>query len=86
MIELATLTEDDKVLGKIKNAWSFADRMQRQLQLNCTYYCWLAIEGVRDNMLDGMVLSIRNRSMGLKKGESCSLERRFPFVYCLRVK
>jgi len=78
VIELTTLTEDDEVLGKIRSTWSFADRMQRQLQLNGTYYCWLAIEDVRDDMLDDMVSSIRNRSMGLKKGESCKPVRPFP--------
>jgi len=79
VIELTTLTEDDEVLGKIKSTWSFADRVQRQLQLNGTYYCWLAIEDVRDDMLDDMVSGIGNRSMGLKRGESCNLERPFPY-------
>lgn len=79
VVELTTLTEDDEVIQKIREAWSFADTLQLQLQLNGTYFCWLPIEGVKGDTLDNMVSSVQNRSVGLKKDEYCSPERPFPY-------
>lgn len=79
VVELTTLTEDDEKVGKIKNAWGFADDLKRRLRLDGTFYCWLPIESTRDDLLDKMVQSISNASAGLEKGVLSSQQQPFPY-------
>ena len=78
-MELTTLTEDDEKVGKIKNAWGFADDLKRRLRLDGTFNCWLPIENARDDLLDKMVQSISNASAGFKKGILSNQQQPFPY-------
>jgi len=79
VLELTTLVEDNELMQKIRNAWSFADELERQTQLDGKFHCWLPIEEVRDELLDDMIASIRNLSANLKKDIPPSQQQPFPY-------
>lgn len=81
VLELTTLVENDELMQKIRDAWSLADKLRRQTQLDGTFHCWLRIEEVRDELLDDMIASIQSLSANLGKGISSSQQH--PFPYCL---
>ena len=79
VLELTTLTEDDEKVGKIRNAWGFADGLERRLRLDGTFNCLLPIESIRGDLLDKMVQSISIASAGLEKGVLSSQQQPFPY-------
>ena len=79
VLELTTLTEDDEKVGKIRNAWDFADGLERRLRLDGTFNCLLPIESIRDDLLDKMVQSISIASAGLEKGVLSNQQQPFPY-------
>lgn len=82
VLELTTLVEDDELMQKIRDAWSFAGKLELQLldKLNGTFYCWLPIEDVRDDLLDNMIARIENLSICLEKNITRSQQQPIPFI------
>jgi len=82
VVELTTLTEDDEVMQKIRDAWSFAGKLELQLlgKLDGTFYCWLPMEDVRDDLLDDMIATIENLSTCLEKDITWSQQQPISFV------
>jgi len=81
VLELTTLVEDDELMQKIRGAWSFADKLKRQIQLDGKFHCWLPIDEARDELLNDMIASIQNLSVNLEKDIPPSQQQ--PLPYCL---
>lgn len=79
VLELTTLTEDDEKVGKIRNAWGFANDLERRLRLGGKFNCLLPIESIRDDLLDKMVQSISIASAGLEKGVFSRQQQPIPY-------
>ena len=86
ILELTTLTEDDKVMQDIKLAWSFADKLTIRLsaKLHGTFHLLLPVESVKVHLLNKLAASIQNSAGSLQKG--CTHSNQQPFPYSLSKK
>lgn len=83
ILELTTLTEDDKVMQAIRLAWNFADKLTIRLsaKLHGTFHLWLPVESVEVHLLNKLAVSIQNSARSLQKG--CTHSNQQPLPYSL---